>query len=202
LIRRAAVQGYRTIGITDHVGLGNLESVLRQVIRDCQLCESHWDIQAIPGAELTHVPAAAVAEAARCAKELGARIVVVHGETIVEPVEQGTDLAAVCSPDVDILAHPGLITLEEAQVAARNGVFLELSGRKGHCLTNGHVLKVGRQAGACFLVNSDGHEPGDLLTDALARKVALGAGLNEDDLEEVLRRNPQALLSKLMSRPA
>ncbi|MCL5026434.1 MAG: histidinol phosphate phosphatase domain-containing protein [Chloroflexi bacterium] len=202
LIRRAAVNGYRVIGIADHVGLGNLESVLRQVIRDCQLCESHWNIRALPGAELTHVPAAAIAEAARYAKDLGARFVVVHGETIAEPVEPGTNLAAVRCPDVDILAHPGLITLEEAQLAVRNGKFLELSARKGHCLTNGHVLKMGRQAGARFLVDSDSHEPGDLLTDAFARKVAIGAGLEEEELGDVLERNPQALLARLASAMA
>ncbi len=199
LIRRAAVNGYQVIGIADHVGIGNLENVLRQVIRDCQLCEGHWGIQAIPGAELTHVPADAIAGAARYAKELGAHFVVVHGETIAEPVEPGTNLAAVRCPEVDILAHPGLITLKEAQLAVRNGTFLELSARKNHCLTNGHVLKVGRMAGARFLVDSDGHEPGDLLTEAYARKVAIGAGADEDELEDILQNNPQALLERMDS---
>ncbi len=197
LIRRAAVSGYKAIGIADHVSLGNLETTLRQVIRDCQLCEGYWDIRAIPGAELTHVPAAAIADAARHAKEVGARFVVVHGETIVEPVEPGTNLAAVRSPDVDILAHPGLITLKEAQLALRNDTFLELSARKGHSLTNGHVLKMGRMAGARFLVDSDGHEPGDLLTAEHARRVAIGAGADEDELADILQNNPEALLARI-----
>jgi histidinol phosphatase-like PHP family hydrolase len=201
LIRYAQVRGYKAIGISDHVGLGNLEATLRTVIRDCALCERHWDIQAIPGAELTHVPAKAIHEAARIARELGAKYVVVHGETIAEPVEPGTNYAAVTSPYVDILAHPGLITLEEAQLAVRNAKFIEISARKYHSLTNGHVVKMGRQVGARFLVNSDAHEGGDLLTGEFARKVALGAGLGEADLEGVLVNNPQVFLTRMVAIP-
>jgi len=46
---------------------------------------------------------------ARKAKKLGAQIIVVHGETLVEPVIKGTNWSAVNCPDVDVLAHPGLI---------------------------------------------------------------------------------------------
>jgi putative hydrolase len=197
LIRYAQVRGYQAIGIADHVGMGNLEQTLRVNIRDCALCQSHWDIQAIPGAELTHIPAHAINDAARAAKELGARFVVVHGETIAEPVEPGTNYAAVTSPYVDILAHPGLLTLEEAELAVHNGKFIEISARKAHSLTNGHVVKIGRQAGASFLVDSDAHEGGDLLTESFARKVALGAGLDEAELEGILVGNPRALIARL-----
>ncbi len=44
----------------------------------------------------------------RLSKELGAEIVVVHGETSVEPVAPGTNNASVELSDVDILAHPVL----------------------------------------------------------------------------------------------
>jgi histidinol phosphatase-like PHP family hydrolase len=81
-----------------------------------------FPITVLPGVELTHVAPARIAPLARRAKELGAAIVVVHGETIVEPVEPGTDRAAVECTDVDILAHPGFITLEEARLAAQNGI--------------------------------------------------------------------------------
>ncbi|MBI4319402.1 MAG: histidinol phosphate phosphatase domain-containing protein, partial [Chloroflexi bacterium] len=87
LIRRAAHNGYAVVAIADHVGTGNCTEVLRQVIRDCKLCSRFWNILAIPAVELTHVPAGAIAEVARLAKEGGARLVLVHGETIVEPVE-------------------------------------------------------------------------------------------------------------------
>ena len=199
LIRRAWAHGYNAIAVTDHVGPGNMEIVLPQVIRDCEVCRRSWGIQAIPGVELTHVPADAIPQLAHAAKQLGAKIVVVHGETIMEPVEPGTNLAAVTCPHVDILAHPGLLTLEEAGLAAQNNVYLEISARKGHSLTNGHVFKMGRAAGAKFLLDSDSHEPGDLLTEEFARKVALGAGLSDDELKEVLETNPQDLLRRIES---
>ena len=76
---------------------------------------------------------------------MGARVVNVHGETVMEPVEPGPTLAAVSSANVDILAHPGLITPGDAAIAASNGVFLEVSARRGHGLANGHVVKTARR---------------------------------------------------------
>ena len=197
LIRRAAEKGYRGIALTDHVGTGSLERVIREIVEDCRLARCHWDIVAIPGVELTHVPAPAIREVSRQAKELGACIVVVHGETITEPVEKGTNLAAVQSPDVDILAHPGLLTLEEAKLAAANRVYVEISARKGHCLTNGHVAQLALATGVKLVLNSDAHDSPDLLTQAFAAAVLKGSGLNETELEQVLSTNPQALVNEL-----
>jgi len=197
LARRALVQGYTVLAIADHVGVGTCEDVLRQVKADCALINRHWPILALPAVELTHVPTAAIADVARQAKLLGAALVVVHGETIVEPVEPGTNLAALRCTDVDVLAHPGLLTDEEASVAAANGVFLELSARKGHSLTNGHVRQIAAKHGARLLVNSDGHAPDDLLSEQFARRVALGAGLAEAALPQVLVENPKLLLQRI-----
>lgn len=160
----------------------------------------HWNIRAIPGVELTHVPAAAIAEAAAMAKKLGAQIVVVHGETLVEPVEPGTNMAAVQSRDVDILAHPGLISREEAVLAKANGIFLEISARKGHSLCNGHVARISKESGAMLLLDSDAHASGDLLTSDFARNIARGAGLDEEAVHQMLELNPTSLLNRLSSR--
>ena len=148
------------------------------------------------GVELTHEPAAAIAETARKAKEMGAWIVVVHGETIVEPCEKGTNLAAISSPHVDILAHPGFITLEEARLAARNNIFLEISARKGHSLTNGHVAKIAQLAGAKMLVDSDAHKDTEILTEAFATSVAQGAGLEAETVRQILTVNPEILIQR------
>ena len=199
LIRRAAVRGYAVIALTDHAGPGNAEFIVRQLVQDCAFCEKYWDIRCLPGIELTHVPAAGIDEVAGIARAAGARIVVVHGETPVEPVEPGTNLAAIKSIYVDVLGHPGLLTDEEAQLAAENGTFLELSARGGHSLTNGHVARVAQAAGARLLVNSDTHSPRDILTAELARRVALGAGLDESMADQVLRINPTRLLGRLES---
>lgn len=196
LIRRAGHNGYAALAITDHAGVGHLERLLAELARDCSLARQHWNLTALPGVELTHLPPEAIPAAALRAKELGAAVVIVHGETIVEPVLPGTNLAAVRCPHVDILAHPGLLTLEEAEIAAANGVLIEISARKGHCLTNGHIVKVAQQAGAQLILNSDAHEPSDLLTRDRARAVAQGAGLDEREIEKVLVATPKLLLER------
>jgi putative hydrolase len=199
LIRRALINDYRAIALTDHVGIGYLDRLVDEIASDCAVARAHWPILAIPGVELTHLPPAAIADAAGRAKERGACLVVVHGETVVEPVEEGTNKAALECPDVDVLAHPGLITLKEAELAAASGVFLELSARRGHSLTNGHVARMARLAGAKLLVNSDAHTESDLLTLSLARQVACGAGLEEADVDDILVANSQALLERFPS---
>jgi len=197
LIRRALVNGYHTIALTDHAGTDSLDRIIQETARACALARSHWDILALPGIELTHIPAKAIAETAERAKQLGACIVVVHGETIIEPVEQGTNLAALHCPYVDILAHPGFLTLEEAKLAAANGIFLEITARKGHCLTNGYIAHLAQQTGAKLLLSSDAHDEQDLLTAFLADAITRGAGLDATACHQVLTTNPQTLIERL-----
>ncbi|HFB84066.1 MAG TPA: histidinol phosphate phosphatase domain-containing protein, partial [Thermodesulfatator sp.] len=132
----------------------------------------------------THVAPELISSLVARARELGARVVVVHGETIVEPVAPGTNRAGILA-GADILAHPGLISEEDVRLAAEKGVFLELSGRRGHCLTNGHVAALAKQLGASLIVNSDGHAPDDFLSPERARQVALGAGLREEEVSRL-----------------
>ena len=197
LIRRALHAGYKVMAITDHVGGGNLEYVLNTLVRDCEMASRRWDILALPGVEITHTPKEDIDLIARESRALGAKVVNVHGETITEPVEPGTNRAAVSSAHVNILAHPGLITPEEASIAAANGVYLEISSRRGHSLTNGHVALTARAANARLILDSDTHEPGDLLTRDRALKIALGAGLPKPDALSLLDDNPHEFLAHL-----
>lgn len=157
---------------------------------------SNWDIEIIPGAEITHAPVEIIAKLAGKAKSLGAEIIVVHGETIVEPVVEGTNWAAVNCEDVDILAHPGLISKKEVENAVKNDVILEISSRRGHSLGNGHVVQLALECDAKLVVDTDTHSPEDLISFPTAIKVALGAGLPEEMIREVLRDNPVNLLEK------
>jgi putative hydrolase len=200
LVRRALVNGYNAIAITDHVGIGYLKRLITEITADCALAQNHWNITAIPGVELTHVPATAIAETAKKAKELGAKLVVVHGQTVAEPVEPGTNLSALKSPHVDILAHPGMLTLEEAKLAAANGIYLEITARKQHSVTNKHVAEMARRAGAKLIIDSDAHEESDLLTPELAYTIAKNASLTEAEITDALQTNPQALLTKIFAR--
>lgn len=200
LIRRCVVNGYTVLGIADHISDSTVERVIKELKRDAELGARHWGIEVLTGAEITHVPAAGIAEVAERALSHGAQYIVVHGETITEPVEPGTNRAAILSGKVDILAHPGLITSEDAKLAAERDVFLEISCRKGHSLSNGRVVRLGREAGAKFLINTDGHAPGDLLTEKFARTVALGAGLSNEEVDVTLQENPKILLDRVHRR--
>ena len=195
LVRRAVVKGYQGLAITDHVDVSNIDWVISRLVKDCGELMKYFQIAVIPGAEITHVPPEMIKPLAEEARKLGAKVVVVHGETIVEPVAPGSNLQALKSP-IDILAHPGLITEEEVLLAKKNGIMLEITARKGHCLTNGHVAKLALKTGAGLVLNTDAHSPEDLVTPDQARKIALGAGLDEGDFSQ-LRMNAQELLERI-----
>jgi putative hydrolase len=186
LVRRAEEMGYQYIGITDHADRSNLDLIIPRVVRATEEINRYNRIQAIPGIELTHVPPETIGPLAAEARDLGAKLVVVHGETIVEPVLPGTNRAGL-EADIDILAHPGLLTEEEAALAARRSILLEISGRKGHSFTNGHVAQVAQAAGAGLILNSDAHGPGDLLSREMREKIALGAGLEQKGFQQMVR---------------
>jgi putative hydrolase len=196
LIRRAIVKGYTAMAITDHASASNIDELIEKVSRDCDLAWEQWGFRVLPGVELTHCPPASIASLSARAKRAGASIVVIHGETLVEPVPPGTNRASVECPDVDILAHPGLLTEAEAELAAANNVFLEITSRRGHCLGNGNTVVLGRAAGAKFLINSDTHTPSDLHTEPFARTVGLGAGLSEAETDQAMYENPTVLLAR------
>ena len=193
LARRALNLKHEVIAITDHVDWSNVESI-SQIQNAIDDINSNWDITVVLGAEVTHVPCESIDSVAKRAKELGAQIVVVHGETLNEPVMPGTNLAAVQSENVDILAHPGLITIEEAELAYQNNIYLEISARNGHCLGNGHVACVAREAGCKLLVNTDTHSPDNIITFDKSYHIALGAGLTHEEALKALVNNPRELL--------
>lgn len=197
LARRAAVKGYRAVAITDHADQSNIDFIIQRIGAVAEELGRDWGLTVIPGIELTHVAPARIAGVAHKARELGARLVVCHGETLSEPVAPGTNRAAI-EAGVDILSHPGLISAEEVALAAERGVCLEITTRKGHSLTNGHVARLALEHGARLVVNTDSHAPGDLTDLETARKIARGAGLSEEQFEQC-RRNSEELVEKAMS---
>jgi len=192
LVRRAEVLGIKAIGITDHADASNIDFITPRIVAVCNELNAVNHIKAVPGIELTHIPPSQIGPLAEQARSLGAKIVLVHGETIVEPVIPGTNRAAL-DADIDILAHPGLISEEEVVIAAEKGIFLEITSRKGHSLTNGHVAKLAQKLGAELIMNSDAHEPSDLITEQQAKEIVLGAGLSQDDFER-MQKNAESFL--------
>jgi len=181
--RRVKVLGYSAIAITDHADHSNFEFIIKNLLKIKKAYQG-LKPRLIAGVELTHVSPEFIPELIKEARKCRAEIVVVHGETIVEPVAEGTNLSAILG-GADILAHPGLIKDEEVKLAAERGVFLEISGRKGHSFTNGHVVNLAKKYGANMVINSDAHSPSDLLTKELAFKIGLGAGLKPEEVEKI-----------------
>ena len=193
LVHRASVIGYEAMAVTDHVDASNIEAVLAKLLLFCDSFDSP-DITVVPGVELTHIPPAQMGDMISRARGLGAKIVVCHGETVVEPVMDGTNRASI-EGGADILAHPGLVTEDCARLAAEKGVHFEITARRGHSITNGHVASTAKNFGVKMLLNTDAHGPSDLITGKFARTVALGAGLQDEDLR-IIDDNARKLLGK------
>ena len=190
-LRRVESLGYEAVAITDHADSSNLDFIIPRIVRAAEDLNRFYKTRLVPGIELTHIPPEMFSELVAQSRKLGAMIIVGHGETVMEPVKTGTNLAAI-QAGVDILAHPGFITKQEAKLAAEKSVFLELTGRKGHSLTNGHVARIAQETGALLVVNADAHGPGDFMTPEMAETVALGAGLDKAGYEK-LRQNMSRL---------
>ncbi len=192
LVRRACNIGYRAIGLADHAYGSNVEWLVPRIVKVARDLNRFQETFVIPGVEITHAPPAQISELVDQARRLGAVSVVVHGESPVEPVAAGTNLAGIKS-GADILAHPGFITPAEARLAADKGVFLEITSRAGHSITNGHVARTALDTGARLVVDTDTHSPGDLISRETAVRVLVGAGLTEAQAEQVLDNNEDLL---------
>ncbi len=90
--------------------------------------------------------------------------------------------------------------MEEALLAKENGVLIEITGRMGHNITNGHVVGVAREAGAAMVIDSDAHAPENLMDEAAARTVALGAGMTEAEADLALNVTPFEAIRRIRHR--
>lgn len=198
LVRRAHEKGYRAIGIADHVDGSNLDFVVPRILKVARELNKLQETFVIPGVEITHAPPDQIAELVAEARRLGAALVVVHGESPVEPVAPGTNRAAV-EAGADILSHPGFITPDVARLAMEKRVYVEITARHGHSLTNGHVARVALEAGAKLVVNTDTHSPENLITRERAMQILVGAGLTEAQAREAFGHNEE-LLAELRRR--
>jgi putative hydrolase len=198
LIRRAEAIGYKAIAITDHVDSSNIDLVVPRIVSALKKLKGFISIEAIPGAEITHVPPQLIHELVKEARHLGAKIVVVHGQTLVEPVAPGTNRAAI-EANADILAHPGIISEEDLLLAKEKGVTLEITSRKGHSLSNGYVAQEAMRFGVPLCINTDAHSPSDLITKEYAIRILLGSGIEENRIDSIFE-NSKALLEKVLKR--
>ncbi|MCA1933107.1 MAG: histidinol phosphate phosphatase domain-containing protein [Calditerrivibrio sp.] len=194
--RRAKVKGYKGIAITDHADESNFLFLLEKQLQfkeDFNMASS--DFKVIIGLEFTHVIPSNIGKMTEIARRNGADIIVVHGETIVEPVDSGTNRAAI-EAMVDILAHPGLISEEDAILAAKNKVNLEITTRKGHSLTNAYVAMMAKKYGCNLVIDNDFHAPGDYMDYEMCYKILLGAGLSDIEAKKVFENSKNVFMNR------
>ena len=196
LARRAEEKGYKVIAFTDNIDFSNVENVVPSLVRVCEKINRNYRIKTIPGVEITHINPIDIPVLVQIAKNMGAKLIVVHGETIVEPVFKGTNRKAVES-DIDILAHPGILSEEEAHIAAEKGIYIEISARRGHSLSNGHIVRLWYEYGFPIILNTDTHSPEDLINDDIAKKIIISAGVKVADVNTVIQNSYKLAQSKL-----
>lgn len=185
-VRYAAV-GYKAIAITDHADYSNVELIVRSILNFTK----HWSreskiIEVLPGIELTHLPLEQIGPLAKYARKEGISVIIAHGETLVEPVLKGTNRAAL-EADIDILAHPGLISDAEVKLAGEKDIFLEVTTRKGHSDTNPHVVKKALELKAKLIINNDSHLPEDIIAPDELIDYCLKAGLSREDINKIYK---------------
>jgi len=177
-------KGYEVIAITDHADYSNIKQVGKAIVGFCKRWPHKSHIKVLPGIELTHVPPEQFKPLAKLARKEGIKIIIAHGETPVEPVSQKTNHLALLA-DIDILAHPGFISDDDTKLAAKRGIFLEITSRHGHSQTNSHVVRQAIKFGAKLILNNDSHQPEDIITPAELIKVGLDSGLTQAQIDKI-----------------
>ena len=177
-------KGYKIIAITDHADYSNIKLIARAIAEFCRRWPKDSSIKILPGIELTHVPVQQFKPLTALARKEGIKIIIAHGETPVEPVSNNTNHFALLS-DIDILAHPGLITDADTKLASERGIFLEITSRHGHRQTNAHVINQARKFGAKLILNNDSHTAEDIIDVAQLKKVGLDSGLTQEEIDAI-----------------
>ncbi|MDD5692342.1 MAG: histidinol phosphate phosphatase domain-containing protein [Candidatus Omnitrophica bacterium] len=191
-------KGYKVIAITDHADYSNIKQAAKAIVEFCRRWPKNSGIKILPGIELTHLPPEQFKPLSALARREGIKIIIAHGETPVEPVAKDTNHLALMA-DIDILAHPGLISDKDTQLAKERGIFLEVTSRRGHRETNSHVIEQARKFGAKLILNNDSHTPEDIISPAELIKVGLDFGLTQNEIEKIYK-DVEEFLSKKEAR--
>ena len=188
-------KGYTVIAITDHADYSNIQQITRSVVEFCRRWPKDSIIKVLPGVELTHLPPSQFKPLARLARKQGIKIIIAHGETPMEPVAKDTNRLSLLA-DIDILAHPGLISDSDTQLAFQRGIFLEITSRSGHNQTNAHVLKQARKFNAKLILNNDSHAPEDIITPLQLIQAGKDCGLTPSEIDKIYQEVKEFLITK------
>lgn len=187
--------GYKLIAVTDHADYSNIDSAISAVLNFTKHWPKNAGIKVLPGIELTHLPLEQFSPLAKYARKKGIKVIVGHGETLAEPVLKGTNRAAL-QADIDILAHPGLISDADVKLAKKKGIFLEITTRNGHKDGNLHVAERALKLGAKLILNNDSHAPEDILSPEQMIDAGKRAGLSRGEIDKIYKDVKQFLSAK------
>jgi len=192
------VKGYTAIALTDHVDSSNIDFVLPRIVKVSKVLNKDWDIFVMPGVEVTHAPLKEISTLVKFARKNGAKIVVVHGETISEPVIPGTNRYAI-EAGCDILAHPGRIKDDDVKLAVKKGTCLEITTRPSHSPMNRHVIAVAKKFNAKMILDNDAHSPNDLVSQKEAQKFLTDLGLKKIEIKRIFR-NSEDIVTRIKTK--
>ena len=200
-LRYASLAGIRFAGLvmkSDGSNFSHIAELSKQVRR----LSLYANVEAWAGVELCHIPPALLPDAVQEAREAGAALVLVYGESITDQVEQGTNFAAI-EAGADIVTHPGLIDAEAAAFAAEKGVALEFTSCPRHALANAHTAAMAMRHGAPLVRGSEASRAEELTTRAFWPMVIKGADAFAEPgagskLAETIRKSEESLIRKLM----
>lgn len=198
-LRYASLAGLRFVGLT-MISDGSDLARVRDVAAHVRRLSLYADMEARVGVELHHVPPALLPDTVREARECGAEIVLVHGETLCDQVEPGTNFAAV-EAGADIIAHPGLIDEKCAEFAAERGVALEFTSCPRHGLANAHVADLALRFGCLLVRGSAARGASELTTRSFWGQIIRGADVfgkidGKSNLLKLMEDSESALIRK------
>ncbi len=185
-------KGYKVIAITDHADYSNIKQVAKAIVEFCKRWPKDSAIKILPGVELTHLPPEQFKPLAALARKEGIKVIIAHGETPVEPVAKNTNHCALMA-DIDILAHPGLITDDDTKLAKARNIFLEITSRRGHNETNQHIVNQAKKFGAKLILNNDSHSPEDIISPEQLIKIGLDLGLTQIEIDKIYQNTKDFL---------
>jgi len=195
---RYQAAGYKAIAITDHADYSNIKPIVQAIVEFCRKWPKDSLIKVLPGIELTHLPPEQFKPLANYARKHGIKVIIAHGETPVEPIAPRTNKSAL-EANIDILAHPGLISDDDTKLAAQKGIFLEVTSRSGHSETNAHVIKQARKFGAKLILNNDSHKCEDIISPKQLNQTGIDYGLTQEEINTIFK-NTAGLVDKLIGK--
>ena len=195
-IRLARLAGYKAVGLAVRADGATLALLLPWLLQLSRHYSLYSGVEAFAGVELTHIPPALMPEAVAEARSMGAAFVLAHGESVDGTTEVGTNHAAIAA-GVDILAHPGIITAEDAAMAGESGVLLEITPAPLHGLANAHVAAMAVEYGCGLVFGGNIKSPRHFLSRETYLAVLRGARI-EGEAKAIFEASQNDLMQRLL----